>query len=215
MTARRVGRTGLAAVVLAAGPSVLAAQQQFVGVSYMWSLPTGDAKSFTNNDSWLGFDINAHRFINPDRTIAVGSIIGWNELYWKTSETIDFTFAQHGAGSVQSLQYRDFNIYPFLVGADYYFHLHGKPALQPYVGAYLGVYYIRQTFDISTVEFTTFNWIFGWAPEAGIRLLQRSGGSVYLFARYHWPVNAGQFLPNNIAQSIRYLSIGVGFGFGR
>jgi hypothetical protein len=209
----------LAACAALAATSPLAAQEQFGSLSYMWSLPTADTKSFTNNNSWLGFALDVHKFVNPDQTIAASALIGWNEFYWNTSQAINFTFhttgssVQNGVGTVQGLQYRDYNVFPFLVGADYYAHLHGSN-LQPFAGAYLGLYYIHQTFDISTVEYTTNNWIFGFAPEVGVRFFMKQGEAVSLYARYNWPVSAGSFLPTSESRTIQYFSIGIGLGFG-
>jgi hypothetical protein len=212
MTRHRSALIGAALTAVLAPP--LLAQQQFGSLSYMWSLPTADTKSFTDNNSWLGFSLEYHRFINPEQTIAASFLFGWNEFYWQTSRPINFAFGGSGAGTVQSLQYRDYNVFPFLVGGHYYASLHGS-SLQPFVGLYLGLYYIRQTFDISTVEFTTNNWIFGFTPEVGVRFFMKQGEAVSLFARYNWPVNAGSFVPANDARSIQFFSIGLGFGFGR
>lgn len=202
-----------AALTSAVMVSPVRAQDQFGIISYNYSVPTNDAKAFTDNDSWLGFYLDFRRYLNPDHTLSVGTTFGWTELYWKTNNPINFTFQQNGAGTIQSTQYRDLNIFPFMVGGDYYFHMSSESNLKPFIGASLGVYYIHQTFDIGTVTFNTDNWIFGWAPELGVLIGLSNGGQIALYARYNWPVNAGSFLPTDDNKSMRFLSIGVGLGF--
>jgi hypothetical protein len=77
-----------------------------------------------------------------------------------------------------------------------------------YIGLGAGAYYIREQMDVGTYTIEKTNWVFGVAPEAGVRINTKSDLQFALFGRYHYPVDAGRFLPDDPA-SMQYLSVGL------
>jgi hypothetical protein len=217
MTMRRSIAVGAAlAAMIAATPSArpLQAQQSFGSFSYTWSMPTVATNKFIDNNSWVGFAFDFRKFVNYNNTLAVGGVLAWNEFYWNTSNPLGFTCGSNCAGNVQGTQYRSFNMFPLLVGATYYAASHSGNGVRPFIGLDLGVYYMYQTFTVSASTLNTSNWIFGLAPQAGLRFSLQNGGTVSLYARYNWPVNACCFLPNQASGSYQWLSIGIALGYG-
>ena len=194
-----------------AWPMERAAAQQYLGsLTYNLGIPTGDTQDFTDNESWLGLTFEGQWLVRPN--VSAGFLLGWNEFYHRTDTTLPLE-----NGAISGGQYRHLNIFPILVGGKYYINggatVGAKVA--PYAGLSAGTYYVRQLFDIGTVEFTDTGWLFGVAPEVGVLfpLGVGSGSVAVLNARYNLPFSSGSFLGDE-SQSFQYWTISVGVGFG-
>ncbi|HEX3158843.1 MAG TPA: hypothetical protein VHQ45_10030 [Gemmatimonadaceae bacterium] len=192
-----------------AWPIERAAAQQYLGsLTYNLGIPTGDTQDFTDNESWLGFTFEGQWLVRPN--VSAGLLLGWNEFYHRTDTTLPLE-----NGAISGGQYRHLNIFPMLVGGKYYINGGASigTTIAPYVGVSAGTYYVRQLFDIGTVEFTDTGWLFGVAPELGILVPVRAGSVAVLNARYNLPFSSGSFLGDE-SQSFQYWTISVGVGFG-
>jgi len=194
----------LAAVLLAASARPAVAQK-VIGWSYDWSMPMGDLKDYTDNDSWLGFGLDLRTFTNE--RVSVGLQVGYYEFYNNTTDLITLP-----SGAISGEQYRNVIAVPIMLGVAVHGGHSGSGA-RPYIGVNAGVYYFHQRLDIGTITTDTDNWVFGVAPEAGIRLPVRSNVGTVLHVRYNYPISGGTFL-NGEARSFQYLSVGIGF-YGR
>src|SRR5688572_14437956 len=120
-------------------PALAAAQSNrpMVGMSYQWSVPYGDTKAFTDNDSWIGLSLSS-KWKKGDHA-AFGIYLGWNEFYERTTETLEIE-----NGTIFGNQYRDYNIFPMLLTGTIYI---GSPDARRrlYIGAGAGAYYVHQT----------------------------------------------------------------------
>jgi len=174
-------------------------------MSYSWSLPIGDTKDFTDNDSWFGFSLEGRRFLRENQS--VGLFFGWTEFYQRTNDALNFPSATVTGGA----QYRHILMLPMMANAHYYFGQPGRP--RPYVGLNVGAYYLRQLLDIGLSEFTTDEFVFGLAPEVGIGIPVRYGAALVLNARYHLPAKGSSFLGGD--KSLQSLSIGIGMAYSR
>jgi outer membrane protein W len=173
--------------------------------SYGMSLPTGDAKDYTDNDSWLNLSFEGQYMMKTN--VSLGFMFAWNELYANTTELIPLE-----SGAIWGDQYRDLNIFPMTAGAQYYFG-EGKGATAPYVGLYAGAYYIRQILDIGLSSFTKNNWHFGVAPQIGVLVPTGSHWGRYanLSVRYNYPIEGGDYLGGK-SKSFNYVTFSIGIG---
>jgi hypothetical protein len=201
------------AAVGAAWPIERAAAQEYMGaLNYNLGIPTGDTRTFTDNESWLGFTFEGNWFVRPNAS--AGLLFGWNEFYHQTDEALPLE-----NGTISGGQYRHLNVFPMLVTAKYYFNSTSEDAsigtvLAPYVGLSTGTYYVRQLFDIGTREFTDDGWLFGLSPELGVLFPLRMGSVAMLSARYNYPFSGGNFLGDQ-SQSFQYWTISLGVAYGR
>ena len=201
MNARRLA---LAAALVAGLPTLAAAQggHPLVGMTYSWSLPMGDTKAFTDNDSWIGFAFESKWYASDNA--AWGIYLGWNEFYHRTEETIDFK-----GGTIFGTQYRDYNVFPMLLtGTLYTGELDAPKRLYFSLGA--GAYYTHQTFDLGLSTVSENVWQFGVSPEIGLQMNTFRGSTVQLSARYHYTTESDTYLQKD-PQSQQYLSVGLGF----
>ena len=189
----------LAVALLALASATPARAQVLLGATYSWSLPSGDLESFVGNNSWLGLSLEGRKFIGTHTS--VGLSLGWNEFYERTDEPLSV-----GNATITGDQYRSVNAFPLLVTG----HIYSKAGetMQMYLGLGAGVYYIREQMDVGTYTIEKTSWVFGVAPEAGVRINSKSDMQFAVFGRYHYPVEAGSFLPDDPA-SMQYLSVGL------
>lgn len=197
-------RSVVLAVGLACALAPAAQAQYYGGLQYNWSLPVGDTKDFVDNDSWIGLALDG-QWLRGDRA-SIGFVLGWNELYQRTSETIVFT-----GGAATGDQYRHFNIFPLLLSGRFLLRSEGT---RPYVGLGAGGYWIFQRFDFGQSSFSQDDIVFGVMPEIGVLVPMRSGAGLQLSARYHVPFSAGDWIGGG-ERSWQYLSIGVGVMYER
>ena len=201
MTPRLRAAMLLSAIALA-GAVPVQAQQILTGLTYSWANPAGDlSKKFIGNDSWLGFSVEARRFLNPNAT--VGFSLGYTAFYERTDESLFFP-----GGTVSGDQYRSLNVFPLMVTGHVYSKAGGR--IQTYIGLGVGVYYMKQLMDIGPATVTTNNWIIGFAPELGFILNKGSQKEIAIFGKYNYPANAGTYLGGE-SGSYQYLSVGVSF----
>lgn len=176
--------------------------QKVIGWSYDWSMPMGDLKDYTDNDSWLGFGLDLRTFTN-ERT-SFGLQVGYYEFYNNTTDLITLP-----SGAISGDQYRNVIAVPIMLSAA----VHGGHAgygARPYLAINAGVYYFHQTLDVGTITTDKDNWIFGVAPEVGMLLPVRGTVGTTLHVRYNYPISSGSFLTGE-ARSFQYLSVGLGF----
>lgn len=188
-----------ALVGVAARPAVA---QKVIGWSYDWSMPMGDLKDYTDNDSWLGFGLDLRTFTSEN--VSFGLQVGYYEFYNNTTDLIELPNA-----AISGDQYRHVMSVPLMLSA----FVHGGHAgygARPYIGINGGVYYFHQTVSIGTIFTEKDNWIFGVAPEAGLLLPVRGNVGTTLHVRYNYPIKSGSFLTGD-PRSFQYLSVGLGF----
>ncbi len=198
-----------AALVLAlASPQVAGAQGKgsYGGWSYEWALGIGDLEQYISNDSWVGFTLQGRSFVSEH--FAVGGFIGYNVFYENTGDLIVLP-----RGAISGQQYRHLSTVPIMVGL--YRHLGsggrgGAGGTHMYLGINGGVYYFYQMMDIGVLSLSTSEWLFGFAPEAGI-VMTRGRTAVALQVKYHYPVPGGDGFLSGQERSFQYVSVGLGF----
>jgi hypothetical protein len=193
----------LAAALLAGLPALAAAQSRpLIGMTYSWSLPMADTKTFADNDSWIGFAFESKWYASDNA--AWGIYLGWNEFYHRTEDVLETK-----NGAIFGTQYRDYNVFPLLLTGSLYT---GEPdaARRMYLSVGAGAYYTHQTFDIGLSTVTEDIWQFGVSPEIGVQMNTFRGSTVQISARYHYALESESYLQKD-PQTQQYLSVGIGF----
>ena len=182
-----------------------AAQEYLGGLNYSVGIPTGDTKTFTNNESWLGLAFEGQWIVRPNAS--AGITLGWNEFYERTGER-PLVLEN---GTITGQQYRHLNVFPMLVTGRMY--LNRDQRIDMSQSAYLGLsgggYYVRQMFSMGTSQLTTDGWLFGLAPEVGVLFPLSMGNLGTINARYHIPMNSSEFLGGDVKFQYWTISIGV------
>ncbi|HET9235368.1 MAG TPA: hypothetical protein VFP10_14640 [Candidatus Eisenbacteria bacterium] len=174
-----------------------AAQEWLWGLSYGFSVPTGNTKDFTDDFSWRNINLEGRR-IDENRKMSLGLIASWNVFFEKSNRTSELLSVP---GSVTGTQYRYINSWPILANAHYYF---GEPyGVRPFVGINLGAYIIEARTEIGLVAAAETNVHFGGAPEIGLAV-PRGHQIWFLNARYHAIMKAGNVPSQN------YLAVSLG-----
>ena len=193
--------------VLAAAPA--AAQRTSVGASYDWSLPMGDLKTYSDNDSWLGFTMDI-RTQGSSNKVTFGGLFGYYEFYNMLASGSGTTVLPRGAVSGQ--QYHHVFSLPIMLNATYWTGsgAYGKPRL--FLGLNAGVTYLKQTTDIGIYSTINDAWVVAAMPELGIALPTTGHTQMNLHVRYHIPFSSTSLYSGGTSgASMQYLAIGVGF----
>ena len=176
-------------------------------LTYSPAVPTGDTKNFVDDFSWLGFTLEGDWFGWRD-DISTGFIIGWQELY-QESNNDSFEFP---IGTTTGRTYRHISAIPLLFRGRYW--ANADKQIQPFVGAGVGTYWMKQMLDFGIYTGEEDHWHFGVAPEVGVMFTTRGGVGWTLNARYNYPFKAGDYLSGD-SKSWAYWGIGMGVGMAR
>lgn len=203
MRIRALAVAALAAGMMAA--PALAQSRPIVGMSYDMSLPMGDLKTYTNNDSWLGMSLDVRAFGESNK-ISFGGMLGYYEFYNNiTSGTTVF-----GSGAISGQQYHHMFSLPIMLNAHYY--AGSTYGARPFIGLNAGVTYLKQTADIGIYTLTSDAWVMSAMPEVGLYFPTSGRTMVNLHARYHIPFSSSNmYAGGSGGATMSYLSIGLGF----
>ncbi len=141
-------------------PAISLGQGQWFGAAtYEVSLPTGDAKKFTDATSFRGFGLDFRKSIKPATT--VGLFLGWNVFHERINETFPLKI-----GAVTGVQDRYINSFPMMLNVHRYFGREGSA--RPYAGLNAGGFIVTQRFDLGFASLQRDSWEWGVAPEVGV-----------------------------------------------
>ncbi len=202
----RIRALAVAALLAGLAATSAAAQSRpIVGGSYDMSLPTGDLKTYADNDSWLGWSLDIRAFGESNK-ISFGGMFGYYEFYNNTS-TQQIAFGQ---GAVSGQQYRHMFSLPIMLNAHYY--AGSTYGARPFIGLNAGVTYQKQTLDVGMYTLTSDAWVVSAMPEIGIYFPTSGRTMVNLHARYHIPFSSESMYSGGTGgSSMSFLSIGLGF----
>ena len=134
------------------------------GVTYEPTIPVGDAREFVSRPGYYGVGLEGRRFRTDHLAWTVS--VSWQVIYEKTDDLL-----QVGNTTISGTQVRYLDFIPLSAGANYHF-LSRKNRVRPFLGLAAGGYWVRQRFELGSVNFLlNENWQFGLAPEAGVTLL--------------------------------------------
>lgn len=175
--------------------------------TYEWALPTGDTQEFIENDSWFGAKLSWKQFKRSDLSWSFS--FGFNEFHETSGELI-----QSGNLTLSGDQYRNIQVWPFLVGGQKWFG--NRRENRTYLGLSLGTTYASQLLDIGLYSEERNNWHFTLVPELGVVMpaILRDQGFALLTVSYTYNVGAGDYLGGD-SRSWSYLAIALGFAWER
>jgi outer membrane protein W len=107
---------------------------------------------------------------------------------------------------VSGYQDRSLNVFPLLLDARYFIRLQRE--MRPFVGLGIGAYIITQRLDIGLSSYSTTEWHFGLAPEAGLLFPLGSGTDFTVSVRYDMPFGSGS------QGFFQFLGLHLGIGWG-
>jgi hypothetical protein len=186
-------------------PVALWSQDMTTAVTYNTAFPVGNLANFTSEMSWRGLGLEFRNV--KGQNMSWGFVTGWNvfsEL--GRGETIHFDNADIYGTNVRSV-----NVFPLLLGADYFLGSRGE--VRPFLGVNAGMYYISRQFDIGVTSLWEDNWHFGVAPEGGFWVPVDRRTFVIFGARYNYAFSTGEtyLLQDNNAYG--YWGFNIGFGY--
>jgi len=197
----------LLGLVVLLGAAEAGAQGTLGTLTYDYAVPSGDTHDFIENDSWFGATLAGRRFTRPDISFSFSA--GFNEFH-----DTDDRLIEDGNLTISGEQYRNLQVWPFLVGAQKWFG--DRRANRIAAGASVGTTYVSQLLDIGLYSEERSNWHFTIVPEISFLMpaILRDEGFAVLSLRYSYNVGAGDYLGGD-SRSWSYLSIGLGFGWQR
>ena len=184
----------------------LQAQSNLTAISYEVSFPLSDTKNFTNSTSFIGFNFDARRFIQPNATI--GLSIGLNVFDDKVDDqliNLEGIFENERNIDVWGTQYRYINAWP-IMGTAFYYMGDRRSTVRPYVGTGLGVFAARRRLDIGLTTLAETKWQFGFAPEVGL-LYNMGELNLLLKGSYNYGLKTGD------VNALSYVRVGIGFAW--
>lgn len=167
--------------VLTAG-SALA--NNFSGVAWSIAQTEGDSKDYIDQLSGRGVGLEWRNQRN--RNTSVSFYLGWNVFNQKVTETASVEDGVDATG----VQFRYSNIFPILVGGQFYLGNRGN--FRPYIGLNAGTYAIERRVEVGLFAFQETTWHLGVAPEVGF-LLPMDDAEFYIHGRYNYAVERDDF----------------------
>ena len=186
------------ALMVAGGVTTSArAQGDMTAFSWVMGYPVLDTADFISNESFRGFCIEGRKFFGPN--VSGGASASWQVFDEQISETANVANV-----SVTGKQFRYLNMFPLYLNAHY--HTGSPRGTRLYIGANIGVQYIKQRIDIGLVSANQNEWQFSTAPELGL-LLPIGESHILVSGKFHWAFSAN----DSIDQS--YFTLGIGFSY--
>jgi hypothetical protein len=192
-----------AAGCLAIGASVGAQEniQNFASVtSYVLSIPSGDARDFITNPSWLG--IRWEGVWAVGRRTAAGVAFSVHDFMEDNSGTTN-----HPWGAVTGQQRQNLLITSGMATGRWY--PLADQTLRPYLGLEAGVVYTEETHQLGLSRIVRGAAHLAVAPEAGWQFPIVHGVDGLVSARYTLPVRNGPYIGGARSDPFFALSFGI------
>ena len=172
-------------------------------------LPHGDSKDFLGRGTLtargVGFQIRRQMREN----IWAGAYFAWHVMNGTTEGTFSFE-DEDSVGHVTGKSWSYINVFPVMANI---FYQTGAPrGLQVSVGLNAGGYIAEERLEVSSVAFEQSRWVWGFAPEIGIKYPVSYEVSAYLGAKYHFGFKNSKTISGD-STGLSYLSISIGVAF--
>jgi opacity protein-like surface antigen len=188
----------------------LQAQDLVTLVDWGISYPMSDTKDYIGSRaSWRGVSLDVRKYVG-DGVASFGGRFGWHVMdSGAVTETISIRTDELN-GDVSGTQFRYLNSFPMMGVVHVYF---GDPSrVNAYVGAGVGMYYIKQRFEIGLLATEQNNWHFGIAPEFGVNVPVGDSISANFSIVYNYAAKTGSDVSGNEVGH-QYLVFNIGLGF--
>jgi outer membrane protein W len=174
--------------------------QSWWAVTYAPSVPLSNTKTFADNASWRGINVEYKKAIKEN--VTAGLSFGWHVFDEQTDEVVS-AFGVDISGD----QFRYVNSFPMLLNVSYFLGKTG--GIRPFIGADAGVYIMEHRLDVGLYTIHETNAHIGFAPEAGFAIPVRPNMSLLVTGRYNYALSAGN------VDDQQYLNFGVGFAWNQ
>ena len=199
-------------VVLVAALSLPALAQTGSSVlTWDLQLPAGDSKDFLGRGTLTARGVGFQIRRQMQENIWAGAYLGWHVMNGSTEGTFEFSpegteYMGHGTGKYWSY----INVFPVMANV---FYQTGAPrGLQVTAGLNAGGYIYEEHVEVSTVAFEQSRWLFGFAPEIGIKYPVSYEASAYLAVKYHFGFKNSKTISGD-STGLSYLPISIGVAF--
>jgi hypothetical protein len=187
----------LAAALAAAAPPAHA--QKMIGdIAYSVSVPTGEARDFSEGPGWMGVVMDWRSEV--DTRLTLGLSAGWNRIRSDVTGSADPALDGE----------RTLDVVPLLINIHTYTTTR-RGAISVYFGLGAGAYYVHQGITGTSGELKESSWHFGGAPEIGVFAPLGSLG-IFGNVKYHYVFPAGTSLMG-ADNRYSYFAIGIGLAW--
>jgi hypothetical protein len=176
-----------------------------------WDLqiPVSETKDFLNRSTITarGAGFQLRRQIREN--IWAGAYFAWHVMNGSTEGTFPIEgedYKGHGTGKYWTY----INVFPIM--ANVFYQSGTSRGLQVSVGLNAGGYIAEERLEVSSVAFEQSRWVWGFAPEIGIKYPVSYEVSAYLGAKYHFGFKNSKTLSEE-SKGLNYLSISIGVAF--
>jgi hypothetical protein len=175
-------------------------------------LPMSDSKEFLGRGTLtargVGFQIRRQMREN----IWTGAYFGWHVMNGTEEGTFPLEgedYKGHGTGKYWSY----INVFPVM--ANVFYQAGTDKGMQVSIGLNAGGYIYEERIEVSSIALEKSRWLFGFAPEIGIKYPVSYEASAYISAKYHFGFkNSKTISGESTGLSYLTLSIGVAFDHG-
>lgn len=174
--------------------------QEMLALTYSTATSVGDLHDYVSKYSFRGMGIDFRTGLKDKLIYGVST--SWNVFYEEKAYD-SYTFETVTA---TGKQWRYTNAFPMMGNIDY---ADKKGNFEWFAGLGVGTTYIMRETDFGSWAFMTNTWQFLLAPEIGIAYPLLSGNNIFASIRYHQNVKSKDL------DGQSYLSVNLGFGFGR
>jgi outer membrane protein len=197
----------LATLVLGIGAGqIVRAQSNLTAITYEISFPLSDTKDLVGKTSFIGFAIDARRFVQPNVTVGLSAALHvFDEKVDDELISLDGVFDGERNIDLWGTQYRYINSWP-LMGTVHYYLGNRRSTVRPYVGTGVGFYAARRRLDIGLNTLAETKWQFGFAPEVGF-LYDMGELNFIVKGSYNYGLKTGD------VSALSYLKVGVGLAW--
>jgi len=172
-------------------------------------LPMSDSKDFLGRGTLtargVGFQIRRQMREN----IWAGAYFAWHVMNGATEGTFSIEGEDY-KGNITGKSWSYINVFPVMANI---FYQAGAPrGLQVSIGLNAGGYIAEERLEVSSVAFEQSRWVWGFAPEIGIKYPVSYEASAYLGAKYHFGFKNSKTISGE-STGLSYLSISIGVAF--
>ncbi len=210
MTIKSIATKATLFVILVAALSLPSFSQTGTSIlTWDLQLPQGDSKDFLGRGTLTARGVGFQIRRQMQENIWAGAYFGWHVM--NGSEEGTFPIGQEAyMGNVTGKYWSYINVFPVMANV---FYQTGAPrGLQVSFGLNAGGYIYEERMEVSAVAFEQSRWVWGFAPEIGIKYPVTYEASAYLSAKYHIGFKNSKTISGE-STGLSYLTISIGVAF--
>jgi len=172
-------------------------------------LPMADSKDFLGRGTLTARGVGFQIRRQMRESIWAGAYFGWHVMNGNEEGTFRKDEEDY-MGHVTGKYWSYINVFPVM--ANVFFQTGAPRGLQVSVGLNAGGFIYEERLEVSSVAFEKSRWLWGFAPEIGIKYPVSYEVSAYLGAKYHFAFKNSKTISGD-STGLSYLSISIGVAF--